>query len=434
MSSEQNKNIFRAVKEYFLITLGILIYTCGWTIFLTPNNMFGGGVSGISAIIQFATGIKMGYSYFAINALLLIISLFIIGPSFGVKTVYAIFLASFCLNFEQTIIPAQFIQDFALSNGKLLCAIIGGSMAGFGIGMSISQGGSSGGTDIIALIITKYRNVSPGKVILLIDVFIIGSSLLVPSIGADGKELPFVDKFITAVYGMIVVTVCGNVADLYLAGSRRSVQLFIMSHDHDEIADMIVYTAEDALRELIAKTYIQFITTLFYICSVSIGQGSQIIIGHLVGAGKTEEAKKQGFASHKIAMLIAVSVSVIGILLRIPLISIFTSDQAVISIASGIFFINLFLELGRTTNLVLIACLRGAGDVLYPTVCAVFSNWALSVLGSYLLAVVAGWGIYGLWIALAADECFRGILMILRWRSTKWKTKKKISSAEPAHP
>ena len=239
MSSEKNKNIFRAVKEYFLITLGILIYTCGWTIFLTPNNMFGGGVSGISAIIQFATGIKMGYSYFAINALLLIISLFIIGPSFGVKTVYAIFLASFCLNFEQTIIPAQFIQDFALSNGKLLCAIIGGSMAGFGIGMSISQGGSSGGTDIIALIITKYRNVSPGKVILLIDVFIIGSSLLVPSFGADGKELPFVDKFITAVYGMIVVTVCGNVADLYLAGSRRSVQLFIMSHDHDEIADMI---------------------------------------------------------------------------------------------------------------------------------------------------------------------------------------------------
>ena len=239
MRSEQSKNIFRTVKEYFLITLGILIYTCGWTIFLTPNNMFGGGVSGISAIIQFATGIKMGYSYFAINALLLIISLFIIGPSFGVKTVYAIFLASFCLNFEQTIIPAQFIQDFALSNGKLLCAIIGGSMAGFGIGMSISQGGSSGGTDIIALIITKYRNVSPGKVILLIDVFIIGSSLLVPSFGADGKELPFVDKFITAVYGMIVVTVCGNVADLYLAGSRRSVQLFIMSHDHDEIADMI---------------------------------------------------------------------------------------------------------------------------------------------------------------------------------------------------
>ena len=237
--ANRQKNILRTIKEYVLITLGILIYTCGWTIFLTPNNMFGGGVSGISAIIQFATGIKMGYTYFVINALLLLISLFIIGPSFGIKTVYAIFLASFCLNIEQSIIPAQFIQDFAFSNGKLLCSIIGGSMAGFGIGMSISQGGSTGGTDIIALIITKFHNISPGKVILLIDVFIIASSLLVPSYTADGQPLPFVDKFITAVYGMIIVTVCGNVADLYLAGSKQSVQIFIMSHHHEAIADMI---------------------------------------------------------------------------------------------------------------------------------------------------------------------------------------------------
>lgn len=235
----REKNVLRTIKEYLLITLGIVIYTCGWTIFLTPNNMFGGGVSGISAIIQFATGIKMGYTYFVINAILLLISLFIIGPSFGVKTVYAIFLASFCLNIEQILIPAPFIQDFALSNGKLLCSIIGGSMAGLGIGMSISQGGSSGGTDIIALIITKYRNISPGKVILLIDVFIIASSLLVPSFTADGERLPFVDKFITAVYGMIIVTVCGNVADIYLSGSRQSVQVFIMSHEYEAIADMV---------------------------------------------------------------------------------------------------------------------------------------------------------------------------------------------------
>ena len=239
MANQEKKKVLRTVKEYFLLTLGIIIYTCGWTIFLTPNNMFGGGVSGISAIVQYATGIKMGYTYFVINAILLVISLFIIGPSFGIKTVYAIFLASFCLNIEQSIIPAQFIQDFALSNGKLMCSIIGGSMAGLGIGMSISQGGSSGGTDIIALIITKYRNISPGKVILLIDVFIIASSLLVPSYGADGQPLPFVDKFITAVYGMIIVTVCGNIADIYLAGSKQSVQLFILSHKHEEIADMI---------------------------------------------------------------------------------------------------------------------------------------------------------------------------------------------------
>ena len=233
------KSVGTIIREYLVLTLGVLIYVTGWTVFLTPHNIVGGGVTGISSIIQYATGFKMGYTYFVINALLLLISLFIIGPSFGIKTVYAIFLASFCLNVEQTIIPAQFIQDFAFSNGKLLCSIIGGSMAGFGIGMSISQGGSTGGTDIIALIITKFHNISPGKVILLIDVFIIASSLVVPSYTADGQPLPFVDKFITAVYGMIIVTVCGNVADLYLAGSKQSVQIFIMSHHHEAIADMI---------------------------------------------------------------------------------------------------------------------------------------------------------------------------------------------------
>ncbi|MDO4844269.1 MAG: YitT family protein [Bacteroidales bacterium] len=234
-----SSTILRGVKEYLLITLGIVIYTVGWAIFLTPNNLIGGGVSGISAIIQYATGLKMGYSYFVINTVLLIISVIIIGPAFGAKTVYAIILASVCLNVFQSIIPETIIQDFALSNGKLMCSIIGGSMAGVGIGMSISQGGSTGGTDIIAMIITKFRNISPGRIILIIDVFIISSSLLFPSFDASGQMIPFDAKFSIAVYGMIIVTVNGYVVDLYLAGSKQSVQLFILSRHFEEIADMI---------------------------------------------------------------------------------------------------------------------------------------------------------------------------------------------------
>ena len=239
MENLKDRSLLRLIKEYVIITIGILVYTTGWTVFLTPNNLIGGGVSGISAIIQYATGIKMGYTYFVINALLLVISLFIIGPAFGVKTVYAIFLASFCLNILQDVIPASIIQDFAISNGKLMSSIIGGSMAGLGVGISISQGGSTGGTDIVALMITKYRNISPGKLILLMDVFIISSSLLFPSFGADGQPMPFVGKFTTAIYGMIIVTVCGYVVDLYLAGSKQSVQLFILSKKYEEIAEMI---------------------------------------------------------------------------------------------------------------------------------------------------------------------------------------------------
>lgn len=239
MPDQKKNSLPRLFKEYLILSIGILIYTSGWTIFLTPNNLVGGGVSGIGAIIQYATGVKMGYTYFAINAILLIVAFFILGSSFGAKTIYGIILASFLLNFLQVIIPQTVIQDFALSNGKLMSSLIGGAMAGVGIGMSISQGGSTGGTDIIALIVSKYRNVSPGQMILLMDVIIIASSVLVPSFTADGAAIPFVAKVITAVYGMIIVSVDSYVIDLYLAGSKQSVQLFILSRHFSEIADMI---------------------------------------------------------------------------------------------------------------------------------------------------------------------------------------------------
>lgn len=176
--------------------------------------------------------------------------------------------------------------------------------------------------------------------------------------------------------------------------------------------------------ELIAKTYVQNITMFFYIFSLSIGQASQILIGHLIGAGKTDEAYRRGLASYRRALLITLSVCAVGTLLRYPLLGIFTDNPTVIEFGAGVLLINLALEFGRTTNLVLIACLRGTGDVYFPTACAVFSNWTLSVLGSYLLAVVCGLGLYGLWIALAADEAVRGVLMILRWKSGKWKSKR----------
>ena len=101
----------------------------------------------------------------------------------------------------------------------------------------------------------------------------------------------------------------------------------------------------------------------------------------------------------------------------------FTENPQVIELGAVVLIINVALEFGRSTNLVLIACLRGSGDVFFPTACAIFSNWAISVLGSYLFAVVLGMGLNGLWIALALDEIVRGILMIFRWKSGKWKTK-----------
>lgn len=251
-------SVGRTIKEWVLVTLGILIYVVGWSVFLIPNNLVGGGVTGISSIVQYATGglIKIGYTYFVLNAVLLLAAFFILGSSFGAKTIYAILMASFGLTFVQGILPQEIIQTLAIQNGKLMSVIMGGIMAGIGIGMSISQGGSTGGTDIIAIIYTKYRNVSPGRVILVLDVVIICSSLFFPSVvkdidpetgevllGADGNPLthlmPFAEKITTVVYGLILVTVNSYVLDLYISGSQQSVQLFILSKQYAEIADAI---------------------------------------------------------------------------------------------------------------------------------------------------------------------------------------------------
>ena len=239
--AESSNKVFLFIKEYFLITLGILTYVLGWTVFLVPNNLIGGGVTGISSIIQYASGgvIKIGYSYFAINAILLVAALFLLGRSFGAKTVYAIILASIGLNVFQTVIPQDFVQTLAVDNGKLMCVIMGGILAGIGIGITITQGGSTGGTDIIALIVNKYRNVSPGRMILSLDVVIILSSLLVPSYTPDGALVPFTEKIVTVVYGLILITICSTVLDMYLSGSKQSVQVFILSHKYEEIANAV---------------------------------------------------------------------------------------------------------------------------------------------------------------------------------------------------
>ncbi len=255
------QSVLQTSKEWLLVTLGILIYVTGWALFLMPNNLIGGGVSGISSMIQYATKgvIQMGYSYFVLNAILVIAAIVIIGMGFGAKTIYAIILASVALRIIPGLIPDSIINTLALQNGKLMSTLMGGIMAGIGIGMSISNGGSTGGTDIIALIYTRYRNVSPGKVILYLDFVIILSSLVVPSfvtetdpltgaalIGADGEPvrhlMPFAEKVTTVVYGLILVTVNSYVLDMYISGSKQSVQLFILSQKHsDEIAEAITH-------------------------------------------------------------------------------------------------------------------------------------------------------------------------------------------------
>ena len=227
------------LKEYALVTLGVVSYALGWTIFLLPNNLIGGGVSGFASILFYATGLPMGLTYFVLNVLLLIVGTKILGTGFGGKTIYAILMTSIMLSLMPKIVPADFIHEFAISNGKLLCTFLGGIIAGFGIGISISQGGSTGGTDIIALVWCKFHSASPGRVILIID--------------ETGELLPFTEKLAVVVYGLIQVTVSGYAIDLYISGSKQSVQAFIFTKKVSEMADAIAFDMKRGVTVIPAK-------------------------------------------------------------------------------------------------------------------------------------------------------------------------------------
>lgn len=221
------KKILGNARSYSIITLGLGIFALAWTAFLIPHRITGSGVSGIGALVYYATGFPVGYTYFIINIGLLLLAIRILGASFGVKTIFGVAVAATLLSVLQSIIQAPIVED------KFLSTIIGGGLGGVGLGIIFTQGGSTGGTDIIAMIVNKYRNISPGRVILYCDVFIIGSSFLVLTDLEPAKRIE------TIVYGYVAMALQAYAIDALLSGNRQSVQIIIFSKKYVEIADRI---------------------------------------------------------------------------------------------------------------------------------------------------------------------------------------------------
>lgn len=243
----EKTKVLSTIKSYAIITLGLVFYVLAWVVFIIPHQLVGGGVTGISAVIQYCTGFNVSYSFFIINGILLLIALKVLGPSFGVKTIYAMVVTTLLLRFMPFVIPDEFIKIIALDNGKLLSVIIGGTLSALGISLTFSQGGSSGGTDIIALMITKYRAISPGKILLILDIFIIGSSLIVPTEGSWGVRVA------NLVYGYVMAGVFSVALDLFVSGSKQSVQIFIFSKNYEKIADRITMDVHRGVTALEGK-------------------------------------------------------------------------------------------------------------------------------------------------------------------------------------
>ena len=161
----KNKSIWNEMKPYLIISFGMLIYAFAATGFLVPHKIVGGGATGIATVLFYLFKIPVGIGYFLVNILLLIIAMKVLGPKFGIKTIFAIIVGSVFLGIMQPLMPV----DGILPDEKFMSTIIAAMLTGIGIGVSLSVGGSTGGTDIIAMLVTKYHNVSPGRVLMVCD-------------------------------------------------------------------------------------------------------------------------------------------------------------------------------------------------------------------------------------------------------------------------
>lgn len=214
---------------------------------------------------------------------------------------------------------------------------------------------------------------------------------------------------------------------VFKLGVPSAAETFLYQVSQLIITSLVLWFLSD--NELIAKTYMSNMACMFLIFSAAVGQAAQIVVGHLVGAGNFDEAKKQGFRAFRLAAIISQSTVLFALLFRVPIMSCFTSNPEVIRYTEGLFIIEIFLELGRACNLTIIPCLRGSGDVKFPTLWAIFSNMIIGLGGAHLLAIVCHMGIYGLWIAMALDELFRAVVMLIRWHGSRWMHKQ-ITTAE----
>ena len=233
--------VMREVKDYIYITLGLISYSLGWAAFLLPYQITTGGTTGISAIIYYSTGFPIQWSYFVINAILMTFAFRILGPRFSIKTTYAIFSLTFLLWLFQLLVNNYVVapdmtpegQPLLLGPGQdFMACIIGAVMCGIGLGIVFNYNGSTGGTDIIAAIVNKYKDVTLGRMIMLCDIIIITSCYF---IFHDWRRV---------IFGFVTLFIIGIVLDWIINSARQSVQFLIFSKKYDEIADSIIKDAD----------------------------------------------------------------------------------------------------------------------------------------------------------------------------------------------
>lgn len=218
------------LRDYLTIIFGLILYTLGFVAFIMPNKIVTGGMTGVASIVNYKTGFPVWLFGLLMNLFLLSMAFRVVNREFVVKTIIGISLLTFTFSLGETYLLKYFIENPPLTD-TLLSAIMGGLLAGAGLGFVYSVNGSTGGTDIVGFIVTKYFRISLARILLLVDVLIVVSSYFILDKTPQSLE--------RTIMGLILLPVMWSVADMVISGAKQSVQIFIFSKKYEEIATHI---------------------------------------------------------------------------------------------------------------------------------------------------------------------------------------------------
>lgn len=223
------------VEDYFFITFGLLLYAVGWTVFLLPYGIPSGGLTGVSALIYYVTGLEMQVTYLIANVFLLLVALKVLGVKFCVKTIYAVLVLTFFLWGLQRLLLAQVgegatqLPRYLGEEQGFMAVIFGSSLCGMGLAQCFLHQGSTGGVDIIAAIVNKHRHISLGRMLLYLDIVIVSASY------------PLLHDWQRLAFGFVDMIVCNMVLDYVMNYVQQSVQFFIVTKRPQDISTAIIW-------------------------------------------------------------------------------------------------------------------------------------------------------------------------------------------------
>lgn len=348
-----------------------------------------------------------------------------------VSFIFGIIISSIMFFAGRHIISLMKIRPELMEFAVEYLQIVGGFIFLQGILMTITAVARSHGYTKVSMYITFGINV----IHVFLDYILIFGIFGAPALGVKGAAIANVlSKFIGLIVALYILfnTIEKDLTLKLLRPFPTNIVKNILKIGVPSAGEQFSYNMSQLVityfinmissEALITKTYVQNIIMFVFLFAVAIGQGTEIFVGHLVGEGKLKKVYEVCIRSLKIAITISLTLGLIVALFRNQVLHIFTENKAIISIGGAILIIDAILEPGRAFNLVVINCLRAAGDVKFPVYIGMISMWGVSVTLSYFLGIYLGFGLIGMWIAFSLDEWLRGILMLWRWSTKKWET------------